>query len=371
MRQITASEKKDRPGWWEAKGQDPATLKRRSYYAKSKAEAEDKAYASYGIFKTPETDVECLFGFYSVVYLQTIIKLSEGWKDQVAWAMDGYILPKFGHRRMDELTRAEFQTFFNGLPMKTSSKRRVKIVASCVFNLAEADEAITRNPVRLVRLPQDDKVDKTALTFEQLGLLVNNAKGLEIPVAILCACGLRIGEACAPSRADFQGNLFRLRYQILQNKGGCVRTSKLKTPQSERDIPIPKEVLLRLLDCGQVSGIYVASDRKGGYLTPNNAARLLAGLQERVGLGEYEDRRGKRVFIPLITPHEWRHTFISLLENELEAPDAIVASLAGRKHEGKNAGYSHTHRTQLEKWMIRFWDRVSTSGVAQTVAQEG
>lgn len=172
---------------------------------------------------------------------------------------------------------------------------------------------------------------------------------------------MRIGEACAPSWAEVEGNTLKVRHQILQPKGGAIRTAKLKTPQSRRDIPMPKEMMDRLRNAGQVSGIYITSDSKGGYLTPNNATRELTEACERAGLGNYIERKGKKVFVPLVSPHELRHTFTSLMENELEAPPAIVACLLGRKYEGLNAGYSHTHEKQLAKWMEKYWVRMSTS----------
>ena len=89
----------------------------------------------------------------------------------------------------------------------------------------------------------------------------------------------------------------------------------------------------------------MCSNTKGGHLTPNNAERELAAAVKRAG-------------IPRVTAHEFRHTFISLLENEWEAPPSIVAALAGKTDDRVTSGYSLSHRTQLEKWMKSFWSEV-------------
>lgn len=344
---MKAHQRKD--GSWEAKGIDPISLKRKSYYASTESEAAKKAERSLGV----QND-NSLFSYYANVYLPTVAHRSENWKYQIGWAMDGYILPEFGHREIDGITRQEFQRFFNSLlsKMKVASIKRMKIVLSGVYNLAEDDEVVSKNPVRRVRLPISEEPDKTALTFEQLRTLLDSAHDLAKPVIILGGCcGLRLGEICGQTR-NFDGNLMKVRQQILQPKGGCVISRTLKTPQSKRDIPLPEG--LKAILGGD--SLYLAPNTQGGYLTPNNATRELKIACEKVGLK--------------ITPHELRHTFISLMENELEAPPAIVACLAGRKYQGENAGYSHTHRKQLEKWMARFWERTSTSTRQNDVVRE-
>jgi integrase len=224
-----------------------------------------------------------------------------------------------------------------------------------VMNLAESDEIITKNPISRVRLPRAEKPDKTALTFEELSALIAASHDAIRPFVLLGALGLRAGEALGVTFAHV-GDDLRVRQQVLQPKGGCKLVETLKTPQSRRDIPIPASFREALLGCNQVSGIYVCSDSKGGYLTPNNASRELEIAVTKAGI-----RR--------ITPHELRHTFISLMENELEAPAAIVACLAGRVYAGPNAGYSHSHRRQLAKWINAFWDKCQPGAVVQSVVQ--
>lgn len=99
-----------------------------------------------------------------------------------------------------------------------------------------------------------------------------------------------------------------------------------------------------ILDSGQVSAVYVCSDGKGGYLTPNNAARLLKAECARLDL-------------PVISPHELRHAFITILEDDLEAPQPVVCALTGKSYKGQTADYLHHRMTSKEKWMSKYWDR--------------
>ncbi|MHB8637441.1 MAG: tyrosine-type recombinase/integrase [Fimbriimonadaceae bacterium] len=337
---------KNRPGLWAAKGVDPTTLQRKNYFGSSAAEATRKAVASFGT-----SSDRTLFGFYSAVYLPTVRHRSQGWQDQIGWAMDRYILPVLGERDIRELKRAELQVFFNGLTRKlqASSMKRVKIVLSGILRLALADEILTTNPASFVRLPEPEPVKKTALTFEELNALLNASGPLIKPFVILAGCaGLRLGEAVGVTRgAITREGVLSVRQQVQQLKGCCKTSSKLKTDNSRRDIPMPPAMLEVLLTCDQVSDIWVCSDSKGGYVRPKNITRELkaACLLARV---------------PVVSPHELRHTFISLMDNEIEAPRTVVMALAGHAAQTTTDGYSHVKSEQKLRWMERFWNQAST-----------
>ncbi len=338
---------KNRPNLWAAKGIDPVTQKRKNFFGNSAEEASRRAAGSFGIIED-----HSLFTFYSTVYLPTVKHRSQNWLDQIAWAMDRFVIPEFGHRDIRELKRPELQLFFNkiGNGLKPSSTKRVKIVLSGIMRVALGDELITTNPVTLVRLPQPDPVDKRALTFDQLRTLLDHAGPLIKPFIILAGCtGLRLGEAVGVTRvAISKDGVLSVRQQVQQHKGGCVISPKLKTDQSRRDIPLPKAMLEALLDCGQVSDIWICSDSVGGYVKPKNITREL-----KIACAKAE--------IPVVSPHELRHTFISLMDNEVEAPRTVVMALAGHAAQSTTDGYSHVKSEQKKRWMERFWNQMSTA----------
>lgn len=254
--------------------------------------------------------------------------------------MDGYVLPAFGKKPITEIKRPELQKFFNGLlrGMETSSARKVKIVLSGVMNLALADEKITVNPCPFVKLPPDEKPEKIALTFDQLGRVYVHAKP-EIKVYLLisaCGGGLRVGEVCGTSRLMLTSdNVLHVRQQILQLKGGAKPTKKLKTPATRRDIPYPAELADEIRE--QSGGrFYLCGTARNKFQLPNNITKNLKKA--------CEDAK-----VPVITPHETRHTFISLMENVLRTPDAMVAAIVGKEDKRVTGGYSHAHETEIRK----------------------
>jgi len=334
---------------FEAKGLDPVTGKRKSFYSRvSQAEADRLAGLSKGR-GLPESDDS--FEWYAkFVFLPAIHSRSAGWQSNVAWALDKAIVPEIGRISFKALDRARVQLMFNRLSARFKSPYTVlsvyKVMAA-ICNLAELDGAVERSPCRKIRLPAMPSPDKTALSFEDLSRLIRASHETVRNFVLLSGCcSLRLGEACAVMRSaiDQNGDL-HVKEQLLQHVGGQIeRTQTLKTPGTRRRIPLP-EGLATMLRAGRPS-LHICSNCDGGALLPKSVRKELHAACDAAG-------------IERVSPHELRHTFISLMENELEAPQRIVEALSGKAKSGATAGYSHTQRHQLLKWMELYWDRAS------------
>lgn len=324
---------------------DPVTGKPRSWYSPlSREDALRKADEAHNAGDS--------FRWYAEnVYKRSIATRSDNWKAQVDWALKKWIYPFVTETPIEMVTRGDWQEFFNRLcasSLSLASVHRIKIIASGVYNLAEADELVTKNPVRSVRLPSAPPPSKRVLTFEELGSLLSVQGNQSLPVSILAGgAGLRLGE-CLGAQWNLidQEGVLEVCQQVLQPKGGCVLSSTLKTPQSNRRIPLPSGFLSSLRGCMGKSAVFVCSDTMGGYLTPNNATRELYAACESAGIGK-------------VTPHELRHTFISLMENELECPRPILQEIVGHAKSGITGKYSKSNLQQKLRWMQKYWDTIS------------
>ena len=348
MKKITAHPVAGRPGTWQAKGICPDTHRRKSYYGKSKSEAENKARDSYTpVRQFNLADQDTVFGFYAYVYLPTIKHKSPNWQRQVGHAMDKHFLPKLGHLQLTAVNRPMLQEIFNNMAqLSVTSRQRYKIVLNCVFNLAVIDGKIASNPCAFVRLPQSEQSTKKTLTFEELNKLIEASHELIRPFVLLGGCcGLRRGEILGLTKANITAdNILRVEEQIRYDGYRPERTSTLKTRNARRAFPISHE-LADMLRAGD--SMHVCPDSIGGVLRPGNISRELAIACKKAG-------------IEIISAHELRHTFISLMENDLEAPRRVVQTIVGHKGREITDVYSHTQRAQLLKWMNKFWERVST-----------
>lgn len=347
MKKLNASPFKPKPGLWSIKVTDPLTQKRRAFYGSTKAEAEAKAYECLAQAPCDPED-RSLFAFYSKVYLPTVVGRSQPWKDQIGWAMDGYVLPHFGHWRVEDIKRRDVQDFFNRLvdPPAKSSRDKIRIVFGGVMNLAVMDEMISTNPAAHIRITGREVKDATVLTFAELAVLLNAVHPRSRPAVLLMGCcGLRISEARGVTRSSIKDGVLTVAQQMTKNKSETQQIStKLKTKSSYRAIPLPKEILDQLLEGSDL----IILKGKGGKSLSHNAIRgdIIKAL--------------KSTKLPMITPHELRKTFFSLLENELEAPRPIVKALGGHKKEEITDLYSKSTMAQKAKYMEAFWKRLST-----------
>lgn len=354
---------------FEAKGIDPLTNKRKSYYSRvSQADADLQARKSYGI----QVD-RSVNSFYLGGFIPAIMSRSKNWRIQVAWAMKQIWSPAIGSKDIDSLTRTDIQATINDAnkryaPKSVSSAYKV---IHALLELAEADGLTERNPCIKIRLPEQGPSTTIALDFTQLAHLLKHCQPLIKPGVLLAGgASLRLSEAVGAMLGDIdKDGALNVQRQVLQLNGEIEVTTTLKTPQSYRSIPLPEELRTMMLESrASTNGLWIFADTVGGYIKPKNVRRELSIACERAGMGHYEDHETKKdkqgkpvqVFIPLVTFHELRHTFISLMENELEIPRRIVEMLAGKAAKGKMGTYSHADMAQMTRAMNRYGERLST-----------
>ncbi|MGI8924767.1 MAG: phage integrase central domain-containing protein [Fimbriimonadales bacterium] len=147
-----ATYKKER-NLWEARRRLPGGL-RKSFYAQTESAAELLADAATGqnwnSSKTPTFEQ-----FALLVYAPTLIQHSQKWRQQVAWALDKHLTPRFGKLRIASIDRHILQSFLTQKlsELSHSSVGHLRKVLHAVFALAEVDEIISKNPIKAVRLP--------------------------------------------------------------------------------------------------------------------------------------------------------------------------------------------------------------------------
>jgi integrase len=324
---------------------DPKTGKRRSLYAASPLELERKVALFLG-----HTGSNRLDEFQAYVFAPTARMKSDSWNRQIDWVWNDYIGPEFGTRQIPSITRREVQEFFNSLSalpnLGPASLSAIKVVFSAMMNLAVDHEIIQANPVSRAKIPPAPPSRITVLAPHELKALYWASEGsLRRFVVLAGFLGLRIGEAHGMTRAKLRNHSLIVDQQKCRD--GVVR-DRLKTPQSHRTIPLPLEIEKAL----EGSGVSLV---EGGLAwTP----KLLKRLCQKAG-------------VPEVSPHELRHTFISLMENELAVPPAIVARLAGKRNMGVTAGYSHVSDAQARMWLSKLWETVMESeGKVSFVGQE-
>jgi integrase len=244
---------------------------------------------------------------------------------------DRHILPALGHLRVADVKPSHVEALAVTLANKglgTNSVRKALIHARIAFNAAVRDELISRNPVSLARKPKAVPKDVDPFSPVELAGIIE-AAGAQLwdrPIALLAACGCRVGEALALDVTDFDPAAHTI--SITRTYHKVAGLGPPKTPQSVRTIRVPDVVL-------PVLAAAVAGRKTGPlFVTTNDTRRnhelvfnAWAGVVKRVGL------RYRNV-------HQMRHSVATALIAE-GVPITDVAAYLGDKTETIVKTYLH------------------------------
>lgn len=205
--------------------------KTKSFYGSTIEQAEQKADAFIESLRSPSLQEPTLAEFYDAAYLPTVAGHSPKWRQQIAWAW-GKVPAHIQHSDLREITRHDLQRFLTGLKLGRTSIGHVRKVLHAVFNLAEADDLVPKNPMRAVKLAPARNVVQAPYSPAEIAAVIAYSRGYAHANAVMLAAfmGLRLGETLGAKWSDIEGGVLNVRRQT---------TGALKTASSARRIPVP------------------------------------------------------------------------------------------------------------------------------------
>lgn len=231
--------------------------------------------------------------------------------------LDGHVLPRLGHLRLAAVTVTQIETLAAQLAgvLASETLKVCLAVTRTVFHAAVRTGLITRNPVSLARKPKRKRRTVEPFTPAELLKVVGAADWYSggRPIALMAACGCRIGEAMALEVPDFDpaAGTIAITKTAHQDTTGR-RLGPPKSPNSVRTIRVP-DVILPTLTAA-------AGKRTAGPLFVTAANRRYAEQMVGHALGLTLDALG----IGRRTSHVLRHSVAS----HLVAANVSVADVA-------------------------------------------
>lgn len=202
-----------------------------------------------------------------------------------------------------------------------------------IFNKAEANDLITKNPVRFAeRMRKGPKKRKEAFTAEEVQLLMNKLPQNRIgwSIRLMLATGMRTQELLAlePHHITEDGARITIEQAVVMEKG----TAVIGTPKSfdsYRVIPVPVNIryCARFLSMVNTKFIWEA----GKEDMPCNPSYFRKQFREAL-----EQIEGVRV----LTPHCCRHTYVSQMQ-ALGVDLATIQSIVGHADVDMTMHYLH------------------------------
>ncbi|MGH3795648.1 MAG: tyrosine-type recombinase/integrase [Pseudonocardiaceae bacterium] len=278
------------------------------------------------------------------------------------------VLPQLGELQLHECDVAHIDAFFSRLEQARSTvehedgsttekvryaantRRTIRSIVAGVLQQAVLHQAIASNPVRELERIESPKGHRKApprgLTPEERRLLFafvdadKVAVGGNLPDLIRFAIGsgLRIGELCAVRWLDLNLDgipvvtaddmrlvpVVAVRQNVYPVKGKGLTVHGGKTATALRIVPLPELVTTRLRarrhgDENPEWPVFAAAGRDGQptYRWPSNVRRSVRRVRDEVGLG-------------WMTPHTWRRTYATILDDEMTLTDRAKADLMGQ-----------------------------------------
>ena len=277
-----------------------------------------------------------LLGDYAVQWFNVVKApgLSPSSLESYRTALNKDILPQLGERNLRAITATELQALVNGYAGMSATKITVVCAAlSGLFDAACADGYLTQNPMEHVRKPKaTPAAEKTILSADQRRAVerVCASGPRAVYLALMYYLGLRPGEARGLmwGDIDFDARTLHIQRDIDYKAGG--RAGQLKTPKSNRVIPLPEALSAILSGFRGLPTTFVVQGAKGGALSKVSAERLWCELMIACGLvvpaesSNYRSGDPRAHWTPIITPHALRHNFASMCwENGLDAYTAM------------------------------------------------
>ena len=247
----------------------------------------------------------------------------------------------FYHRPLTVIRPIDIENFLKGMRRDGRSDSYISKARGMlyqIFQKAEANDLVRRNPVRLAEKMRASGTAKrkeaftTAEVAHLMKVLPDDRMGLSI--RLLLGTGMRMQELLAlePQFIEEDGSVIHIRQAVKVVKG-TVSIGSPKSKDSIRDIPVPLNVRPCAIKLRDTTDQFIwASPKTGLPCNPTHFRDVF-----RKSLEEAGDVR-------LLTPHSCRHTYVSQMQ-ALGVDIQTIQSIVGHADTEMTEHYLHVQES--------------------------
>ena len=247
----------------------------------------------------------------------------------------------FYHRPLTVIRPIDIENFLKGMRRDGRSDSYISKARGMlyqIFQKAEANDLVRRNPVRLAEKMRASGTAKrkeaftTAEVAHLMKVLPDDRMGLSI--RLLLGTGMRMQELLAlePQFIEEDGSVIHIRQAVKVVKG-TVSIGSPKSKDSIRDIPVPLNVRSCAIKLRDTTDQFIWESPKTGL--PCNPTHFRDVF--RKSLEEAGDVR-------LLTPHSCRHTYVSQMQ-ALGVDIQTIQSIVGHADTEMTEHYLHVQES--------------------------
>lgn len=227
--------------------------------------------------------------------------------------------------RFSDLRTAQLQRVLDGCPRGYQTRKKIQILFSQLYRYAMEHDICTKNYAAFLRLGRNPgSREKIPFNKEEIAALAARPEGES--VLILLYSGLRVSE------------LLELRTENIDLKARTMRGGKKTAAGKDRIIPIHKRILpiVRRL-CARGVGPLLRGNEGEALTYHAYRSRIWDPLMTDLGLEH--------------TPHDTRHTFISMASDAGADPIAVKRIVGHACGDITERVYTHKSLAQLRRAM--------------------
>ena len=227
--------------------------------------------------------------------------------------IDKYLIPYFGKAHIADIQQIDIQKYFNtvrseaGESLAKSTLDKHKLILKSMFDAAIDNDLCYKNPVKNIKFQHvSDKAEKKVWTREQAEKAEEySRKVYRLDVVLYLNTGLRRSELLGLkwSDIDFDDNTLHVQRAVVQTKGEIV-IDKPKSAASDRIVPFSKS-FGAYLKMFQSDNEFVLGTND--VMSPATYAK---------NFSEFMKKLSTETGVPVLTPHELRHTYGTLKREE-------------------------------------------------------
>ncbi len=241
-------------------------------------------------------------------------------------SINKHVIPAFGSRLLDEITRDEIQSWIDGFELAGAAEKAYKCIRQ-LFRWAIRKWALQiPDPTIGVELPRKNAYRPKVLDAKQLAIRLRGfwCAEHEATVILSSSLGLRPGECYALEWRDIDMRSGAVTVsKTLQETSEGLMLYKTKTSQSDRVVYLPKWAKSRLKDIWRDAG--KPRDRIIGKCNPSTVSRRIRSWSSKNKL-------------PDLTMQNARHTWATLAVSAGVAIETIAMMLG---HSSIQTAYEH------------------------------
>lgn len=346
------------------------SLIRKSFYSEiSKEDARRKANEYITNQKVADLtgvgfiDNNITFGQFASKWLESVKGTVKDNTYDLTYAntVNNHLIPYFGHARVCDIRQLDVQQYMNqmGKIKSLSTLNKHKMCLKNIFESAVNNDIIRSSPVRKIKLSSSvvtaaKRVYKEDDVAKILAYADQHKNGLQIK--ILLRLGLRRGELLELkwSDIDFETNVLHIQRAVAEVKDSSTGKYKIieddpKNEVSIRDIPIPSDIAEELKKKqGHSKSEYIFPNQDGKVMAPKNwSNRTYKNFMQ--DMHDYYASLPEPVDIPILNPHELRHTCTSILVNNGKNLYAIASVLGWANLKMLRERYAHADAEALRE----------------------